>query len=157
MGFFDRFKKKKAVELKERKAPKKGAETAEKAAAVAVPAKESGAPAPGAKAAGTARGPLAKETGGQAHRVLMRPVFSEKASRLQAQGKYEFVVSKSANKPAVSTAVRDLYGVEPVSVRVLIRKGKSVRFGRTAGREKDEKLAVVTLKPGESITLIEGA
>lgn len=98
-----------------------------------------------------------KTVSGEASRIILRPVFTEKAERMQAYGKYTFMVSGDANKVEVARAIRDLYGVKPVSVRVLVSKGKSVRSGRTRGRRKDEKKAVVTLPPGQIITVMESA
>jgi len=102
------------------------------------------------------RGPLAKEHGGaSSHRILVKPVLTEKSGRQEAQGKYTFLVSKDANKIEVARAVRELYGVKPVSVRITLKKGKNVSFGRFHGTEKDEKKAFVTLKSGESINVSE--
>lgn len=98
-----------------------------------------------------------KTVSGEASRIILRPVFTEKAERMQAYGKYTFMVSGDANKVEVARAIRDLYGVKPVSVRVLVSKGKSVRSGRTRGRRKDEKKAVVTLPSGQIITVMESA
>jgi large subunit ribosomal protein L23 len=84
-------------------------------------------------------------------------VFTEKSGRLQSMGQYVFEVASGANKREVANAVRDLYGVQPATVHILNRKGKSVRFGRTMGRERDAKKAVITLKAGETLTVIEGA
>lgn len=103
----------------------------------------------------TKRGPLAKEHGGASHRILIKPVFSEKSARQESLGKYTFLVATDANKTEVLRAVRDLYGVKPVSVRIVLKKGKAVHFGRTQGREKDEKKAIVTLRAGDSITVSE--
>ncbi|MFA6603662.1 MAG: 50S ribosomal protein L23 [Patescibacteria group bacterium] len=102
------------------------------------------------------RGPLAKEHGGDAYRILLTPVLTEKADRQQSLGKYTFVVAPDANKNAVAQAVRDLYGVKPVSVRIVAVKGKHVRSGRVLGKRKDQKKAIVTLKAGETITAMEG-
>ncbi|HJV32950.1 MAG TPA: 50S ribosomal protein L23, partial [Patescibacteria group bacterium] len=130
-------------------APKKAKkETAEKGEAVEA------APAAAKKAT---RGALAKDGSGEAHRVLLKPVFSEKSSLLQAQGKYVFIVAKNATKVDVAAAIRDLYGVKPASVRVIVHKGKEVRFGKFSGKEKDEKKAIVTLAPGQTLTVFEGA
>ncbi len=120
-------------------------------------AKKAEQPAEGSakKPEAAVRGPLAKESAGQSHRILVRPVSTEKASRLQALGKYEFIVAKGANKTEVAQAVRDLYGVKPVSVRMISGKGKFVRFGRYTGKEKDYKKALITLKAGESLTVTE--
>lgn len=103
------------------------------------------------------RGALAKDGSGEAHRVLLKPVFSEKSSLLQAQGKYVFIVAKNATKVDVAAAIRDLYGVKPASVHIVVHKGKEVRFGKFSGKEKDEKKAIVTLAPGQTLTVFEGA
>lgn len=102
------------------------------------------------------RGPLAKEHGGaSSHRVLIKPVLSEKSGRQESMGKYTFMVAKDTNKVEVARAIRELYGVKPVSVRIVLKKGKAVHFGRAKGYEKDEKKAIVTLRAGESITVSE--
>jgi large subunit ribosomal protein L23 len=101
------------------------------------------------------RGPLAKEAAGRAHRVLVRPLVTEKTSRQEAIGQYQFIVAKNANKVEVAAAVRDLYGVKPVSVRIVNLKGKKVRFGRFQGQQKAEKKAIVSLKSGESIVAFD--
>ncbi len=141
MGILDKISKKKAP------AKKADAKADEKKADAAVPV----------EAKKATRGALAKDGSGEAHRVLLKPVFSEKSSLLQAQGKYVFVVAKSATKVDVAAAIRDLYGVKPASVRIVVRKGKEVRFGKFSGKEKDEKKAIVTLAPGQTLTVFEGA
>ncbi|MBI4457742.1 50S ribosomal protein L23 [Candidatus Uhrbacteria bacterium] len=150
MGFFDKFSKKKGSgDAKPSKAAKAAKASDTKTAdAKTADTKES-------KKA-VVKGPLAKEGAGSAYRVLVRPIFTEKASALQAMGKYAFEVATNANKMEVSRAIADLYGVKPVSVRIIKVQGKEVRFGRTLGRERDIKKAIVSLKPGESITVVEG-
>lgn len=102
-----------------------------------------------------AKGALAKDGGGQSAKVLMEPVTTEKASNLESLGKYMFMVDPQTNKVEVANAVRDLYGVKPVSVRIVNLKGKKVRFGRVEGQRKDRKKAIVTLKSGDAISLYE--
>jgi len=101
------------------------------------------------------RGPLAKEGAGNSYRVLVSPVFTEKSAMLQSANKYVFLVAKNAGKVEISAAIRDLYGVKPESVRVINVMGKKVRFGRFAGKEKDVKKAIVTLKKGDAIAVME--
>jgi large subunit ribosomal protein L23 len=98
-----------------------------------------------------------KEGSGTSYRILLKPVYTEKSTRLQGMGKYVFMVAPDTNKIEVMRAIRDLYGVAPVSVRIIKEKGNVVRFGKTMGREKDEKKAIVTLKPGETLNVVEGA
>lgn len=102
-----------------------------------------------------ARGPLAREGAGDAYRVLVRPVFTEKSAMLQSAGKYVFAVAKDAGKVEIAAAIRDLYGVKPVAVNIVKIQGKKVRFGRFAGKEKDVKKAIVTLKKGDTIAIME--
>jgi large subunit ribosomal protein L23 len=138
---------------------KKGSEGVKKdvSAVETEPVKKSkAAKSKSAEAPKATRGPLARQGGGSAHRVLRAPLFTEKTGMQHAIGQYTFLVAPSANKLEVAAAVKDLYGVKPVAIRIVVSKGKNVRFGRTMGREKNQKKAIVTLKPGEVITLVEG-
>ncbi len=147
MGILDKISGKKAKESAKKSAPKAKKAPAETAAKTKAPAEK----AETAKV----RGPLAKEGAGEAYRILVRPVLTEKTSQLQAINQYTFAVAKGATKVDVARAVRDLYGVKPLSVRIVNAKGKKVRSGRSQGQEKDVKKAVVTLKAGETLTVLE--
>lgn len=87
--------------------------------------------------------------------VVRTPVSTEKAERGQAAGQYTFYVAQGANKTRVAEAIKVLYGVSPVAVRIINSKGKKVRYGRSTGRRKDRKKAIVTLKPGDAITVMD--
>lgn len=91
-----------------------------------------------------------------AFRVLVKPLITEKATDLSASNKYVFVITQAANKIEVAKAVQVVYGVKPVSINIISMKGKVVTRGRTRGRRKDWKKAIVTLKKGESIKIYEG-
>ena len=62
-----------------------------------------------------------------------------------------FKVSNDANKFLVRKAVSHFFDVTVVSVNILNCKGKSRRFGKTTGKTKGYKKAVVTLKKGDDI------
>ena len=64
------------------------------------------------------------------------------ASKLNA---YSFEVNKRANKVQIRHAVEDLYGVKVIDVRTANRKGKIRRRGRSTGRTRSWKKAVVVL------------
>ncbi len=104
----------------------------------------------------TAEEKSAKKRYGNAHRVLVRPLVTEKASVMGALGKYFFEVAGDANKIEIAKAIQDVYGVKPISVNIIRMRGKRVRRGRTIGKRKDWKKAVITLKKGESIKVYEG-
>ncbi len=98
--------------------------------------------------------PMAKR--GQAHRILLRPLITEKAAAESTGGKYFFEVAISANKIEVADAVCEVYGIKPTDINIVRMKGKAVRYGRMMGQRKDWKKAIVTLPKGESINIYEG-
>lgn len=92
----------------------------------------------------------------QAYRWIVKPLVTEKATVLNTLNQYVFAVAKEANKIEVAKAIESIYGVKPVAVNMLRVSGKNVRFGRTKGKRKDWKKAVVTLPAGKSIKVYEG-
>ncbi|MBC7346187.1 MAG: 50S ribosomal protein L23 [Clostridia bacterium] len=88
--------------------------------------------------------------------VIIRPVVTEKSTRLMAENKYTFFVHPRATKVEIRRAVEELFGVHVVQVNTLKVRGKQRRLGRRIGRTPDRKKAVVTLKPGDKIEIIEG-
>jgi large subunit ribosomal protein L23 len=97
-----------------------------------------------------------KEDTKESHRILIRPIISEKATDLTANGQYVFEVFPRATKPEIGKAVKNVYGVTPVKVRIINSAGKEVRFGRDTGKLKNKKKAIVTLRKGDKIEIYEG-
>ncbi len=91
-----------------------------------------------------------------AHRVLLRPIISEKASHQSGLNQYFFAVANSTNKIEVARAVKQVYGIAPIKVNMIRVEGKKRNYGRVAGKRKDWKKAVVTLPKGKTISLYEG-
>lgn len=87
--------------------------------------------------------------------VLIRPVITEKLSRLQEEAdKYTFKVKMNATKPEIKKAVEAHYpGVKVAKVNTMIMpskpKGRYTRSGFQAGRSATWKKAIVTIKEGE--------
>lgn len=100
-------------------------------------------------------GEVKKQTG-NAYKILIKPLVTEKAASLNVEGKYVFEVSTEANKIEVAKAVSEVYGIKPLDVNIVSVKGKRVRRGRIAGKRKDWKKAIVTLPKGKSINIYEG-
>jgi len=66
-------------------------------------------------------------------------------------------VAKSSNKLEIADAVEKIFKVKVKKVNTLNVKGKTRRVGKyPEGRTSDWKKAIVTLAPGQSITLFEG-
>ncbi len=105
--------------------------------------------------------------------IIYKPVFSEKASKLQESGgnfivpedddyahKYVFEVAIGANKVQIRQAVEKLFDVKVRDVRTLVQRGKRrtirTRVGILSGAKKTKKKAIVTLVAGDTIELFEG-
>lgn len=85
--------------------------------------------------------------------LVKEPRTSEKATELQGQGKYVFMVKPTATKSEIKKAMKDLYRVDVTSVRVLNAKGKAKRFRGLRGHKPSMRKAVVTLRSGQKIDL----
>ena len=84
-----------------------------------------------------------------AHDVIIRPIVSEKSYGLiDANGQYTFEVAPTANKTEIKLAIEQVFSVKVQKVRTLNRKGKTRRTKFGAGKRKDTKRAIVTLKSG---------
>ncbi|MXZ92004.1 MAG: 50S ribosomal protein L23 [Chloroflexi bacterium] len=88
--------------------------------------------------------------------VLLRPTITEKSTLLHEDGQYTFQVAPRANKTLVKQAVEQNFGVKVVSVNITVNRGKRKRYGPRFKKQPDVKKAVVTLRPGDRIDLIEG-
>ena len=86
--------------------------------------------------------------------VIIRPLVTEKATRLQELGNtYAFQVHPDANKHQIKQAVEELYDVRVSDVRTMTRKGKPRRARFPMTRTPDWKRAVVTLHEDSRIEL----
>jgi large subunit ribosomal protein L23 len=91
------------------------------------------------------------------HSILMRPLITEKATRLHGENKYAFEVQKHANKPQIKEAIEKGFDVKVTAVNVMTMKGKSHRVrGNRIKPGADWKKAVVTLAPDDKLELFEG-
>ncbi len=145
MAFLNIFKKdkpeKKAVieketgkkEIKKEKKPEKKDEVKEEIIAPQIP---------GRKMPGIAFG------------ILKHPHVTEKATDLAEEGKYVFLVQKSANKPQVKKAVENTYGINVVKVRIINVPPKKRRMGKQEGWRKGYKKAIVEVKKGQKIEIL---
>ena len=90
----------------------------------------------------------------QAH-ILLRPYVTEKTAHSSSAGTYVFVVSSDANRLQVKHAIKGVYGVLPVSVRIQRIGGAVLRFRGIHGKQSDWKKAFVTLPKGKKIDVFE--
>ncbi len=86
--------------------------------------------------------------------VLLKPHISEKATFLAEKGVYVFRVIANSNKKEIKDEVEKRYKVTVVSVGIVRVPSKRKRTGKTEGRKKSYKKAVVRLKEGQAIDLM---
>lgn len=94
--------------------------------------------------------------GEYAHRVLLRPIISEKTAHLSVMNQYVFEIAHSANKVMVKRAIRELYDAAPTRVRIITMGGKRVVRGRVTGTTSSYKKAIVTMPKGVSLPVYQG-
>lgn len=90
--------------------------------------------------------------------ILIRPLMTEKHMRQKEEhNAVTFRVRPDANKVEIRSAVEAVFNVKVVGVRTANFPGKLKRMGRFKGRRPAWKKAIVTLAPGHTIELVEGA
>jgi len=87
---------------------------------------------------------------------VLSPIITEKSTILAENNQVLFEVPVTATKTDIKEAVEELFKVKVTAVNTLRLKGKTKRFRGIAGRRKDIKKAIVTLKDGDHIDIATG-
>jgi large subunit ribosomal protein L23 len=91
------------------------------------------------------------------YKIIRRPLITEKSTiQKEMNNQLAFEVDRRANKIEIKKAVERIFKVQVEDVRTQNYQGKIKRLGRTLGRRRHWKKAVVTLKPGQKIEFFEG-
>ncbi len=86
--------------------------------------------------------------------IIIRPRITEKSGMMnEALNVYTFEVSKNATKYTVAQAVKGLYKVTPLKVRIVSLPRKNVFVRGTKGKQSAIKKAMVFLKKGDKIDI----
>ncbi len=85
--------------------------------------------------------------------IIRRPIVTEKATLLLENNQYTFDVDPRATKPQIKAAIEALFEVKVIGVSTHNPPQKKRRVGRFPGYRPHYKRAMVTLAPGDSITL----
>lgn len=90
------------------------------------------------------------------HKVILKPILTERAHYLRKENKYIFNVLSLANKIEIKNAVEKAFNVKVEDVNTMTCKGKKRIRARIEGKKPDTKKAIVKLKEGQSIGIFEG-
>ena len=90
------------------------------------------------------------------YEIIKKSVVTERSTNLkEKENKYVFRVDKRATKHQIKAAIEELFNVDVEKINTFIVPGKLRRRGRFEGYQPDWKKAIVKLKPGQEIKLIE--
>ena len=156
MSIFDKFKKKLAKPVSQKKGEAERSRFAAVGAQSHTPAKSTaGTVGSGkaVKAASLAESRRGVHGLGEMDRIVIGPVISEKSTDVRKANQYVFEVSGGANKSQIKKAFALYYGVVPKKVNSVRLPGKPVRFGRSRGVTKVRRKMIVTLPKGKSIEI----
>ena len=97
--------------------------------------------------------------------IILNPILTEKSSLLMDKlNQYVFRVHVKANKIQIKNELEDRFKISIINVTTMNFKGKSknttMRSGghvlRSSGKRSAWKKAIVTLKEGDKINLVDG-
>jgi large subunit ribosomal protein L23 len=87
---------------------------------------------------------------------MLKPVFTEKSTKMAKEGKYSFWVEPNADKMGLKSLISKLFGVHVTSIKTIKKAGEK---GRTARGKRFNRLAskkaIVTIKEGEKMDIFE--
>jgi large subunit ribosomal protein L23 len=93
----------------------------------------------------------------QEYKIIRKPLITEKGTILKDENnQLVFEVDPRSNKSEIKKAVEKLFKVTVVSVKTQNKAGKPKRLGRSVGRRRNWKKAIVTLKEGNRVDFFEG-
>lgn len=89
--------------------------------------------------------------------IIRKPIFTEKAIDLkEKENKVIVEVHLNANKTQIKKAFEEIFKVKVNNVAIINVKPKIKRAGFHYTKTKRIKKAIITLKKGEKLDLIEG-
>lgn len=87
--------------------------------------------------------------------IIVRPLITEKATKLVDEGKYTFEVMAGVNKIEVKNAIEEIFKVDVVDVNIINVRKKERRVGRFSGYRPAVRKAIVTLQKGQTLDVFE--
>ncbi len=89
--------------------------------------------------------------------IIKKPLITEKTSiQKEVSNQLSFEVERKSNRVEIKRSIEKIFNVKVIGLQTMQVKGKKKRRGRSVGRRRDWKKAIVTLGPGERIDFFEG-
>ncbi len=90
----------------------------------------------------------------ETYRILKFPHITEKATDLAERNQYVFKVESETNKIEIKKALKNLYKVDVISVKVINVPRRKRRLGKVMGWRSGYKKAIVRVKEGQKIEIM---
>jgi large subunit ribosomal protein L23 len=91
------------------------------------------------------------------YEIIRGPLITEKGTiQKELNNQLTFEVDRRANRVEIRHAVEKIFNVRVEKVRTMQIKGKVKRLGRSMGKRRNWKKAIVTLAEGQNIEFFEG-
>ncbi len=88
--------------------------------------------------------------------IIRSPRVTTKGYRLNKEMKQLVLeVHVEANKPMIAEALKKLFNVEVEKIRTMVSKGKTRHVRRRAVAGVRKKIAIITLKEGQSVDMMD--
>jgi large subunit ribosomal protein L23 len=87
--------------------------------------------------------------------ILQRPHITEKAAVLAEENFYVFEIESTANKIEVKKAIEEYFKVDVENVNIVNLPKKKIQKGKIVGSKGGCKKAIVKVKKGQKIDIIE--
>ena len=78
--------------------------------------------------------------------VLKKPVISEKSVSNSQDNHYYFFVNRAVNKITVAEAIKEIYGVKPLSVKIINLPKKMTGKGRVKRLARKKAVVIMAKK-----------
>ncbi len=87
--------------------------------------------------------------------IIVRPLITEKSTKLVETRKYTFEVMQGVNKVEVKKAVEEIFKVNVIQVNLINVRKKERRVGKYEGFRPAVRKAIVTLAEGQTLDVFE--
>lgn len=89
------------------------------------------------------------------YEIIVRPLITEKTSKLIEERKYTFEVAKGVNKIEVKEAIEKIFDVKVTAVNIINVRKKARKVGKYEGLRPAVRKAIVTLAEGHKLDVFE--
>lgn len=86
--------------------------------------------------------------------VIKKPVLTEKSYLGHANNEYTFLVDRRANKTQIKKTFEEIFEVKVEQVRTMNYSAKDKRMGKFVGKTNSYKKAIIVLKDGETLDVL---